>query len=112
MQLANEFSALGMSVHMVLAAARGPYLAEVAQGVRIVDLQAPGVLSSLPKFVRYLREERPKALLSALDHANIIAIAACRIANSGIRCAISMRSVPSAVYREEKERREGGWCPC
>lgn len=101
-QLANEFSALGLSVHMVLAAARGPYLAEVAQGVRIVDLQAPGVLRSLPKFVRYLREERPKALLSALDHANITAIAACRLANSGIRCAISMRSVPSAVYREEK----------
>ena len=101
-QLANEFSALGLSVDMVLAAARGPYLAEVAPGVRIVDLQAPGVLRSLPKLARYLREQRPEALLSALDHANITAIAACKIANTGIRCAISMRSVPSAVYGEEK----------
>ena len=101
-QLANEFSALGLRVDMVLAAARGPYLTEIAEDVRIVDLKAPGVLRALPKFVRYLREERPKVLLSALDHANITAITACGIANAGIRCAISMRSVPSAVYGEEK----------
>src|ERR1700733_2248155 len=101
-QLANEFSALGLRVHLLLAAARGPYLHEVAAGVRIVDLRARGVLHSLPRLVRYLISERPRVVLSALDHANLIAILACRAARTGTRCVISMRSVPSAVYREER----------
>jgi glycosyltransferase involved in cell wall biosynthesis len=100
-QLANEFAALGLRPDLVLATARGPYLSEVAEGVRIVDLGAKGVTRALPKLVRYLRTERPDAVLSALDHSNIVAILACRIARTGTRCVISMRSVPSAVYREE-----------
>jgi glycosyltransferase involved in cell wall biosynthesis len=101
-QLANKFAALGLRVHLVLAAARGPYLNEVADTVRIVDLRARGVLHSLPALVGYLRSERPQVLLSALDHANLVAILACRTARTATRCVISMRSVPSAVYREEK----------
>jgi glycosyltransferase involved in cell wall biosynthesis len=100
-QLANEFSALGLRVHLLLAAARGPYLKEVADGVRIVDLGAKGVLKSLPKLVKHLRSERPAALLSALDHSNIVAILACWIAGTDAKCVISMRSVPSAVYRQK-----------
>jgi glycosyltransferase involved in cell wall biosynthesis len=105
-QLANEFVALGLRVQLLLAAARGPYLHEVAQGVQIVDLGARGVLRSLPKLVRRLRSERPNVLLSALDHSNIVAILACWAARTGTRCVISMRSVPSAVYREERFARK------
>ncbi len=88
-QLANEFAALGLRVHLVLAAARGPYLDEVSAGVRLVDLDARGVLRSLPKLVRYLRSERPPVILSALDHSNVVAILACFLAGSGTRCVIS-----------------------
>jgi glycosyltransferase involved in cell wall biosynthesis len=105
-QLANEFAALGLRAHLLLAAARGPYLKEVAESVRIVDLDARGVLGSLPKLVKYLRAERPDVVLSALDHANIVAVLACRIAMTGTRCVISMRSVPSAVYAEDDSWRK------
>jgi glycosyltransferase involved in cell wall biosynthesis len=105
-QLANEFAALGLRVHLLLAAARGPYLDEVERGVQIVELGARGVLRSLPKLVSHLKAERPVAVLSALDHSNIVAILACAIAGTGTRCVISMRSVPSAVYREERAPRK------
>jgi glycosyltransferase involved in cell wall biosynthesis len=105
-QLANEFAALGLRVHLVLAAARGPYLDEVSAGVRLVDLDARGVLRALPKLVGYLRSEKPSVILSALDHSNVVAILACFLAGSGTRCVISMRSVPSAVYREERSVRK------
>jgi glycosyltransferase involved in cell wall biosynthesis len=59
-------------------------------------------MRALPKLVSHLRSERPNAVLSALDHANIIALLACRMSRTGTRCVISMRSVPSAVYREER----------
>ena len=101
-QLANEFAMLGVRVHLLLAVARGPYLKEVAQGVRIVELGTKGVLRSLARLVSHIRSERPRAVLSALDHSNIVAILACAIAGSGTRRVISMRSVPSAVYRRER----------
>jgi glycosyltransferase involved in cell wall biosynthesis len=101
-ELANVFVSLGLRVHLLLAAARGPYLNEIHDGVRIIELGSRGVLRSLPKLVEYLRAERPAALLSALDHSNLIAILARWRAATGTRCVISMRSVPSAVYREER----------
>lgn len=96
--LANEFSRRDCAVDLVLAAARGPYLPDVSETVRIVDLRASRMLLALPKLVRYLRSERPSVILSALDHANVAAVMASRLAGSRTRCVISMRSVPSEVY--------------
>ncbi len=100
-QLANEFFALGYRVDFALASARGAYLEEISAGVRIIDFGASGVLRSLPKLARYLRSERPDVLLSGLDHANIVAVAARFVSGHASRCVISMRSVPTAVYRED-----------
>ena len=106
-ELSGEFAALGCAVDLVLASARGPYLAEVSASVRIVDLGAAGVLASLPKLVRYLRSERPQVMLSGLDHANLIGILACVAAGRRTRCVISMRSVATAVRQEDWSVR--GW---
>jgi glycosyltransferase involved in cell wall biosynthesis len=101
-ELASQFAALNLRVDLVLARAYGPYLAEVSPTVRLVDLAAGGVLQALPKLVRYLRRERPEVMLSGLNHSNIVAILARFVARSDARCVISMRSVPTASYREEK----------
>ena len=100
-QLANEFARLGLRVDLVLASARGPYLGEIAPAVRLIDLRAGGVMAALPKLVRYLRVERPAVMLSALDHANVVAVAASRLAGGRTRCVVSMRSVASAVFDRE-----------
>jgi len=97
-ELANEIAARGLPVELVLATARGPYLAEVAPGVRVVDLGARRVLWALPRLVRYLRTGRPRVLLSGLDNANVVALLARHAAPRDMRCLISMRAVPSAVY--------------
>lgn len=89
--LANGFAQRGLLVDMVLATAEGPYLAELSSSVRVVDLGAKRVLLSLPALVRYLRHERPDALLSALSHANVAAIAAHRLAGSQARLVVSER---------------------
>jgi hypothetical protein len=106
-ELANEFVALGLCVNLALASAHGPYLEEISAGVRVIDFGASGVLQSLPKLARHLRTERPDVMLSGLDHANIIAMLARVAARNGTRCVISMRSVPTAVYRESRSVR--GW---
>jgi glycosyltransferase involved in cell wall biosynthesis len=72
--LALGFVEQGLKVELVLAKAEGPYLSRVPEEVRVVDLGARRVLYSLPGLVRYLRRERPQAMLSALNYANIVAI--------------------------------------
>lgn len=104
-QLANEFAQLGFSVEFVLACARGPYLSEISEQVRIVDLRASGVLRCLPGLVRYLRSRRPAVILSGLDHANIVAALARSLAGRTTRCVVSTRSVPTAVYCADRTLR-------
>jgi glycosyltransferase involved in cell wall biosynthesis len=87
--LANRFASRGYSVDLVLATMEGPYLKDVASDVRVVDLKARRVSTSLLALVRYLRRERPAALLSAMGHANVIAVLACQIAGVSTRVIVS-----------------------
>jgi glycosyltransferase involved in cell wall biosynthesis len=103
--LANEFADLGLRVDLVLACAHGPYLDEVSAAVRVIDFRTSRVLRSLPKLARYLRSARPDVLLSGLEHANIVALLSRLAAGVGTRCVISVRSVPTAVYREARSIR-------
>lgn len=86
--LARGFVDRGLDVDLVLVKAEGPYLAEVPPGVRVVNLKASRVLASLPGLMRYLRREKPAALLSTLDHANIVALWAKRLSRSPTRVVI------------------------
>lgn len=90
--LANGFADRGFKVDMVLACAEGPYLSEVSSAVRVVDLKSRRVLASLPALVSYLCRERPRAMLSALSHANVIAIIACMLSRVAVRLVVSERS--------------------
>jgi len=90
--LANGFAGQGHRVDLVLARAEGPYLADVSARVRVVDLGASRVLTSLPGLVRYLRREKPNAMLSALNHANVAAIAARMLAGVPTRLVVSERN--------------------
>lgn len=86
--LARGFAERGYAVDLVLAKAEGPYLSEVPAGVRVVDLGASRVLLALPVLVRYLRQERPMAMLSTLNHANIVALWAKRLAGVSTRVVV------------------------
>jgi glycosyltransferase involved in cell wall biosynthesis len=74
LNLAIALSQEGQTVDLVLANATGPYLSQVPAALNLVDLKRNGTLASLPALVRYLRKTRPRAIISALDHANLVAI--------------------------------------
>lgn len=104
-QLANGLASDTTNVDLVLAEKAGPYLGEIDPQVRVIDLGCRSVSRALPHLVSYLRKERPGALLSALDHANVVAVLASRIARCGVRCVIAIRSVPSIAYRHAPSAR-------
>lgn len=88
--LARGLAEKGLSVDLVLVNAAGPYLADIPHSVRVIDLKSRRLLSALPGLVRYLRRERPTALLSTLFHANIIALWARALSRVSVRTVIRL----------------------
>jgi glycosyltransferase involved in cell wall biosynthesis len=78
--LANGLADEGYGVDMAVCQTDGPVRAELGYKVTEVDLRARRLAYALPGLVRYLRQRRPTALLSTLSHANIVAVAASRLA--------------------------------
>ncbi|AIT08373.1 hypothetical protein MC45_17675 (plasmid) [Sphingomonas taxi] len=97
--LASGFAGRGYQVDLVLVEASGPYLAQIASDVRVVELGSGSVIRSVGALTRYLRRERPGALLAALSHANIVAILAHRLSRSRARLVVSERLSLAAARR-------------
>jgi glycosyltransferase involved in cell wall biosynthesis len=101
LNLAHGIADRGYLVDLVLAQAEGPYLAEIPESVRLVDLGKGSIvnrnrtLMRLPSLIRYLRVERPDALLSALSRANLVAICASRIAGKPNRVVVNQQNTVS-----------------
>jgi glycosyltransferase involved in cell wall biosynthesis len=79
LNLAKGFSDLGVPTDLVTVSSQGEFAGQVPAHVRLVDLHASRVLFGIPALVRYLRRERPLALIAFMDHASIAALWARRI---------------------------------
>lgn len=101
LSLAEGIAGRGYAVDLVLAQTEGPYMAEIPASLRVVDLRASRVLSSLGKLARYLRRERPEAMLSVMNHANIVALWARRLGGVSTRIVVSERNNLSAGIRHK-----------
>ena len=106
LKLAEGFVDRGFEVDLVLSAAEGPRMTEVRDDVRVVDLDARRVLTSLPALARYLAKERPLALASHLDHANVVALVAAKLARYRGRVVVVEHNTLSEAARNGKSRRD------
>lgn len=104
--LANAFSARGFEVDLVIAGLDGPYASDVDGTVRVVDLASARVARSLPGLVRYLRRWRPEAVVSAMHHANVVAVAARALARVPTRVVVSQRNEIMPTPEMRASRRE------
>lgn len=83
-----------------------PMLSAAPAGLRIVDLNTSRVLFSVVKFARYLRKERPDAVISAQHYANITAIAARKLSRVKTRLLVSERvATKQALAQESRSKR-------
>jgi glycosyltransferase involved in cell wall biosynthesis len=87
--LAIGLAGRGLPVDLVLAKKIGPYLRDVPPTVRVIDLASRRLIASAPKLVRYLSRENPRCLISALTHANIVAIISHLLAGSRTKLIVS-----------------------
>jgi glycosyltransferase involved in cell wall biosynthesis len=84
MNLAGGLIDAGVGADLVIANASGPYRDQVRPEVRMFDVGASRVMASLPGLVRYLRQERPTLLLTAVENANLTGAVAGMIARTPV----------------------------
>lgn len=80
LNLASGFIKQGYLVDLVLARKEGSLLTQIPAQIRVIDLNAASLIRSLPALVRYLKQEQPLTLLSALEDTNIVALIAKQLA--------------------------------
>jgi len=135
LNLANGLARQGARVDLVMARRKGHFLDEIPETVQVVDLQAPPsllglayllrrapgdarrlapallsgdaprVLGSVPKLVRYLETAQPDAVISALNYTNVCALIAARLSRHRPVVAITVHNHLSAQLADGGPRR-------
>ncbi len=103
--LAEGFAGRGVAVDLLVAQREGPNEPAPAARIRVVDLRASRVLLAIPGLVRYLRRERPRAMLSALPHCNVVATWATGLAGGATRLVLSEHTTASLSAAHSPQRR-------
>lgn len=85
---------------LVLANAEGPYLDQVPKQVRIVNLAAGRALKAILPLSLYLQQNRPCALLSHMNYANVAAVVARELARTKTRLVLVEHDTLSASRPE------------
>lgn len=111
LSLASEFADQGHQVDLVLAKAWGEYMDQVPANVHVVDLGASRVLYSFFPLIRYLKKHRPQSVLSALEHANIVAVCAVLLANINTKTVVSIHNNLTQFAKVAHTRPITRWMP-
>ena len=86
--LARGFLDRGLKVDIVLQRSEGPFIQQVPDGVRIIDLKNPRLRASVSALANYLRQEQPHTLFASLHYSTEIAILAKRLAKSSTKIVV------------------------
>jgi len=93
--LVPAIARLGLRVDVLGVEGHGPKFDVLPQGVRHLPLGARHVNSAIPALIRYLRRERPEALLCDKDRVNRAALIARRLAGAKTRVGVRLGTTVS-----------------
>jgi glycosyltransferase involved in cell wall biosynthesis len=65
---------------LVLAKLEGPYLDQVPKQVRLINLNTGRVITAILPLAKYLKQNRPWAVIGNMGHVNVVAIIAKQLA--------------------------------
>lgn len=85
LNLVEQFAAMGVAVDLLTIRANSSHLSTLPAGVRHVDLGIRHATLATPALMRYLKRERPAAMLVAKDRAIRSAALARRLSGSSVR---------------------------
>lgn len=86
--LVPAIARLGVTVDVLGIDGHGPHFDQLPEGARHLPLGAQHVNSAIPALIRYLRRERPQAMLSDKDRVNRAALLARAVARVPTRVGL------------------------
>lgn len=99
LNLANAMVGLRTRVDVLIVNRKcSDYLDALSANVRVVDLDAARAVWCLGRLVRYMRKERPQALLSVALRGHALLLAARAMAGVDTVCAASVHNTHSREY--------------
>jgi glycosyltransferase involved in cell wall biosynthesis len=107
--LAGGFLDEGHEVDMVIARTRGIHLNTIPEAARQIRLGSQHTFSSLPGLVRYLRREKPDALLAVKDRAMKVAVLARYLSGFRGRLVGRIGTTPSEALSSKGLIRRTFW---
>lgn len=94
-----------IDVDLVLVESIGPRMKEIPSSIRVCSLESNRIGTSVIPLARYLRKNRPDALLSALDPANLVAILAKKLARVNTRIIVTEHNTLSLKAKNPSKPR-------
>lgn len=95
-----------VDVDVVVATDDGGLRGEVPPGARTFVLGHRRVALCLPRLVAYLRTQRPDALISCLDHMNVLSIVAARLVRPRAWVMVTEHNTLSVSSRHSRDLRD------
>lgn len=105
-RLAGALAARGHEVHLVVGNPDGPVADEVAESVHVVGLGVSRMGRAIGPLAAYLARERPRVLVAAHEHANVVAVVARWRSGVRIPLVLTLRSTLSVQAREANDWRD------
>lgn len=106
LHLAEGLLAQRMAVDVVVLSAEGRFRDLVPKRARVVDLGATRAIAGFGALVRYLRRERPAALVSHKDYLNVVALHAALFARVPTRVGVVTHVALARHLARTEHRRE------
>lgn len=96
----------GIAVDLLLVYPTGPYTSQIDPGIRVVDLDCTRLITAVPALARYLRRERPNALIAALEDNNVVVLLARALSCTAMRCIVTVHNHLSLEARYATKLRQ------
>ena len=103
LSLASGFAEKGFKVDLVLVKLEGEYLSLIPDNLRVINFSHPRLVTSLPLLVNYLKKNRPKVLISALEDPNTLAIIAKILARVPTKIVVTLHNHLSRYCTQSNE---------
>lgn len=100
--LANGFVDRGYAVDLVLIKKEGPYLEQLSDNVRVVDLNVSRLRYCLPALMRYIKNEKPDAMISSMGGPNLFSILAKKFTGSHFPLVVRVETTESLALHYSK----------
>jgi glycosyltransferase involved in cell wall biosynthesis len=107
--LCEGLVALGCHIDLLAVKAESIHVNSVPEEVNVIKLSVRHTWNGLLPLTRYLRQERPAAILAAKDRANQIAILARRLAGVSTRVVVRMGTTISAALNGRSWPQKSLW---